>query len=88
MSLLPEHQKLKDLNGANQIVGDFIEWLGDNGMVIAAYEDNRLWPVTKSRDNLIAEHFGIDTKRLDAEKQQVLDDFVASQQSAQTASAT
>lgn len=88
MSLLPEHQKLKDLNGANQIVGDFIEWLSDNGMVIAQYEGSRLWPVTKSRDTLIAEHFGIDPKRLDTEKQQVLDDFVAAQQPAQAASAT
>ncbi|WP_186214816.1 hypothetical protein [Burkholderia gladioli] len=79
MSLLPEHQKLKDLNGANQIVGDFIEWLSDNGCVIAQYEGNRLWPITKSRDALIAEHFGIDQKRLDAEKEQMLDEFRAAQ---------
>lgn len=82
MSLLPEHQKLKDLNGANQIVGDFIEWLSENGYVIAQYEGNRLWPVTKSRDTLVAEHFGIDQKRLDAEKEQVLDEFRAAQTAA------
>ncbi|HIH2744847.1 TPA: hypothetical protein ACYLN4_000513 [Burkholderia lata] len=79
MSLLSEHQKLTDLNGANQVVGDFIEWLSENGFVIAQYEGNRLWPITKSRDTLIAEHFGIDQTRLDAEKEQMLNEFRAAQ---------
>lgn len=71
----PEHEKLKDLGGANQIVGDFIEWLHENGMWIAQYaaRSDQLIVSTKNRDELIAEHFGIDRKRLENEKQAMLD---------------
>lgn len=76
MPLLPEHQKLKDLNGRNETVGDFIEWLNDNGLVIAEHDkSSRLWPTMKSRDTLIANFFEIDTKKLEAEKRQILSEF-------------
>ena len=32
----PEHEKLKALDNANQIVGDFLSWLGENGYEVAA----------------------------------------------------
>ena len=71
----PEHEKLKDLAGANQIVGDFIEWLYANGMWIAQYAErsDQLIPSAKNRDELLADHFGIDRKRLEDEKQSMLD---------------
>lgn len=73
MSDYPEHDKLRDLGGANQIVGDFIEWLGDNGMWIAEYyNETELGPTRLSRDDMLAEHFGIDRKKLEAEKQAML----------------
>ncbi len=34
MTDYPQHDKLTALAGANQVVGDFIEWLGQNGMAI------------------------------------------------------
>lgn len=72
--LLPEHQKLKDLNGANQIVGDFIEWLSEELYSICKVNDGYNYvPINLSRDELIAKHFGIDAEKLEAEKQQILD---------------
>jgi hypothetical protein len=76
MSDYPEHEKLKALNGANQIVGDFIEWLGENGYVIAQYDhlDRLVWN-GKRRDALIAEHFEIDEEKLEEEKCAMLESF-------------
>lgn len=84
MADYPEHKKLKALNGANQIVGDFIEWLGEQGLVIAHYPTlesgaqsvNLHW-CGKSRDTLLAEHFGVDQSKLDEEKDKILEDFRA-----------
>lgn len=33
----PEHDKLRALGGANQTVGEFIDWLHANGMTVAKY---------------------------------------------------
>jgi hypothetical protein len=33
----PEHEKLRALDGKNDVVGDFIEWLREHGYVIARY---------------------------------------------------
>ena len=73
--MYPEHEKLKALNGANQTVGDFIEWLGEQGLVIAKWSDDGgdyMWPAGKSRDELIAEFFDIDRDKLEEEKREML----------------
>lgn len=77
----PEHEKLKALGGQNQIVGDFIEWLGTQGRVIAEYDKHdRLYPVFHSRDQMLADFFEIDLKRLNREKDLILEDFRLAQQ--------
>ncbi len=80
----PEHAKLKALGGANQTIGDFIEWLGEQGFTIAHHAllesgepSVHLSWCGKSRDRLIAEFFEIDQAKLDAEKDQILEDFRA-----------
>jgi phage antirepressor YoqD-like protein len=73
MAEYPEHEKIKALGGANQIVGDFIEWLSANGYVIARYEGDMLYPSYHNRDKLIAKHFDIDTNKLEAEKVAMLE---------------
>lgn len=81
MSKYPEHQKLQDRGGANNIVGDFIEWLDDNRYTIARYDQygpaGGLEWCGKTRDQLIADHFGIDTVRLENEKEAMIDEFRA-----------
>lgn len=75
MSAYPEHDKLKGLNGANNTVGDFIEWLAENGYVIAEWGDsgNYLEAATIGRDALIALFFEINPRKLEDEKRAMLD---------------
>lgn len=76
MSNYPEHEKLKALQGANQIVGNFIEWLGEAGYVIAKYDDiGDLWSANRSIDRLLAEHFEIDLDKLEEEKVAMLEEI-------------
>jgi hypothetical protein len=73
----PEHDKLIALNGANNIVGDFLEWLkrkyviciwGDGG----DYDDDTLYPVYQSTERMIAEYYGIDLDAFEQEKDAML----------------
>jgi DNA polymerase III epsilon subunit-like protein len=75
VSQYPEHEKLKALNGANQIVGNFIEWLYEQHIDLAKWDGDSLYPINKSRDDLLAEHFGIDRNVLEQEKQAMLDEI-------------
>lgn len=74
LTTYPEHEKLSALGGANQIVGDFIEWLFEQGWEIAEWNSSghRLSPIRKSRDTLIAEHFEINRDTLEDEKRAML----------------
>lgn len=71
----PEHEKLLALEGDNRVVGDFIEWLAENDFVICRYADDDDWPVftQKPIHSWLAEYFDIDEKKLDEEKQQMLE---------------
>jgi len=79
----PEHEKLKALGGKNDVVGRFIEWLRECGYEICTLSDDQprtyrerglavFVPVHKSTEQLLAEHFEIDTKKLNAEKDAML----------------
>ena len=75
----PEHDKLKALGGANQIVGDFIEWLGEQGLTICEFNpqrfcgDGEFLPSRKNTVTLIGDFFEIDNNKLMAEKDAMLD---------------
>jgi hypothetical protein len=72
LTTYPEHEKLRKLNGANQAIGDFLNWLHDNGFEIAKWRHDELVPSGKSRDDLIAEFCKIDRDKLDDEKRAML----------------
>jgi hypothetical protein len=71
----PEHEKLKALGDSNQIVGDFIEWLSEQGYEICRWNDSgtHCLPVHLHRDQMLADFFEIDRDKLEAEKRQMLD---------------
>lgn len=73
----PEHGKLKALDGKNRTIGQFIEWLGEKGMVICRETYNAdnedLVPINMSIQQLLAKYFDIDVHKLDDEKQAMLD---------------
>jgi hypothetical protein len=84
----PEHEKLKTMADKSQACGEFLEWLQMQGYVIARYHehgdlcargciDERLHPATPNIPALLAEHFGIDQNRLEAEKRAMLDQLRA-----------
>ncbi len=77
----PQHDAIKALGGANQTVGDFIEWLSENGLTICEFIGNSSLrggdyvPTHNSRDRLIAAFFEIDADELSREKDRMLEDF-------------
>lgn len=75
MTDYPEHEKLKALGGDNQTVGNFIEWLSEQGYEICRWNVAGTFciPANISRDDLRAAHFEIDRNRLEDEKRQMLD---------------
>lgn len=72
MSDYPEHDKLKALNGHNQTVGQFLEWLSEQGIDLCRYDDSvskyHPYPITDSHTSLMAKFFEIDENKLEAEK--------------------
>ena len=79
MSDYPEHQKLRAVKDKSQCVGEFIEWLGEQGIMLCC-NDGQVgmypinWPITESRNKLLARFFGIDLNRLEDEKLAMLDE--------------
>lgn len=74
---LPEHDKLKAAKGPRgddtQLIGEFLEWLGDSGYVIGRWnDDEELEPFRGSRQ-LLEEFFEVDAKKLSDEKDALLD---------------
>jgi len=69
----PEHEKLEALDGKNNVVGSFLEWLEIQGYGICkANEHGRLVPSHKRPHDWLAKYFEIDRDKLEAEKQALL----------------
>jgi len=81
----PEHAKLQALGGANDIVGQFLEWLGDQtGYVICEWHDateasiqhdgdrSGYQPARRSIEDWLAAYYGIDREALSKEKDAML----------------
>jgi hypothetical protein len=74
MSDYPEHDKLAAVVAETQAAGEFIEWLGTQRIFLARYECDHNFPreVPTSLTTLLAEWQGIDQRKLEAEKRQML----------------
>lgn len=73
----PEHEKLKGIKVESQAQGEFLDWLMGKGYVIARYGnhpsgDQFLLDAGVSIETLLAEYYGIDLIKLEAEKRQML----------------
>lgn len=70
----PEHEKLAALDGANNTVGRFLEWLEEEGIVLCKWhDDDKIHPHYETKEDMIARHFDIDPNKLESEKQAMLD---------------
>jgi len=75
MSDYPEHDKLAAIKDQSQLFGEFLDFdLPLMGLTLCETDENgRLWPTSRSIQSILAELFGIDQDKIDAEKQQMLD---------------
>lgn len=76
MTDYPEHEKLKAIAAESQIIGEFLDTCG---YVLAEWLpgriEDRLVPVSKSIEQVLGDHFGIDLTVLEQEKLAMLDSF-------------
>lgn len=79
----PEHAKLAKVKDESQKIGQFLDWLTNerpNGVIFLCerhptHQVGDLWvPFDKGIEKLLAEYFGIDEKKLEAEKRQMLEE--------------
>lgn len=84
MSNYPEHDKLRAIDSVEkQTVQNFIDWLCDESNLIICdfdgfggyYEYDGVYPQTRlSREQIMAEYFGIELQKLSSEKDRILAD--------------
>lgn len=79
----PQLARMATVQGQSQSIGEFIEWLGENGMVICTSDDGlrgtRFFPVLESIEQLLARHFEVDLNAVERERRQVLAEFTQAQ---------
>ena len=81
MSEYPEHEKLKAVQEESQAIGEFLEFGGYtlcehyevNPETGSPYIDPHWMPARKSIQDILAEYFDIDQKKLEEEKRAMLE---------------
>lgn len=72
----PELDKMSAAKTQSQPAGEFLEWLlGEKGFVLAKYEGDANYPhpIYETIEELLAEHFEIDLKKIEEEKRAMLE---------------
>lgn len=78
----PMCEKLSSLGDQVQGIMEFMDYLSENGYLITEYkkyddcDEEQIVPVTKSRETLAHECYGIDEKQLEKERQAMLDEML------------
>lgn len=74
-----EHEKLKSVQQESQFLGEFLDWMGENGYFICKQEEaenysNHFITVQqhKSIEQWLSMFLNIDLKKIEVEKQQML----------------
>lgn len=71
-----EIEKVRAVRERSQTIGAFLEWLQSKEYVIASWgADDKLYPVRDSIEQLLAQYFDIDLKKLEKEKRALLDEI-------------
>lgn len=72
----PQLAKTQAMQEQLQSIGEFIEWLGENGMAICTSQEGlrgtNFYPVMDSTEALLAKHFEIDLNAAERERRAVL----------------
>jgi hypothetical protein len=75
----PECERLSAISDKSNCIGEFIDWLHEQDMTIAKWEDLEdhddpsLWPYSGSTTRLLAQFFDIDLDKVEKEKREILE---------------
>jgi len=72
----PELDKMQNVKHQSQPIGEFMEWLWSRHIVLAKYESDeemRPRPISYSIEQLLADFFEIDLKKVEEKKRAVLE---------------
>lgn len=78
----PECDRLAEVSEHSQTIGDFLEWLPQQGIQLCSIPeeyDHTFVPIGRSIESLLAEFFEIDMAKVEKERRAVLDAFRAAQ---------
>ena len=80
--LYPEHERMKALNGDNDTIARFLEWLSEHDYLICeVVQDARgsddIQPVHRGIESWLAQYFNINPAKIEAEKRAMLDSMRA-----------
>ncbi len=86
-SKYPALAKMEDCQAESQVVGDFLDWLGANGLAICesspAFQGRSYFPLSTTPEELLARRFEIDLAAVERERRATLVDFTASRERGQ-----
>lgn len=72
----PEHEKMKPIADKSQVIGEFLEWLGDEkGVYLVDMSDYRRDGISQPWLPFLYEFFEIDPVKIEAEKRAMLDEM-------------
>jgi hypothetical protein len=77
MSDYPEHDKLAAVQRKSQAIGEFLDWLNEQGILMAKYgldadDPDTLYPTHEGITPVLARYFDIDLNLIETEKQAML----------------
>lgn len=81
MNKYPEHEKLSKVKHTSQAIGEFLDWLENEkgAAVCVLVRQNRhqhlYLPLQNNTEQLLAEYFDIDLKKLEEERRQIVDEM-------------
>lgn len=73
----PEHEKMTQVTNESHIIGQFLEYLNEQGIVLGKYDEQgqHIWPHRQPINERLAEYFNIDLKVIEQEKQQMIQEL-------------
>lgn len=72
---VPEIKKMEAVKDKSQAIGEFLEWLYEEGLLVAKYSgsNDRIIPVSILVEKLLANYFNIDLNKVESEKRALLE---------------
>jgi hypothetical protein len=70
----PECEKLNAVAEESNKIGEFLDWMQTEGLIIGSYDnDGNFYPLYKPINNLLADYFDIDLNKVEQERRALLD---------------